>query len=78
MTFICPFGVTNQLLNLYDLTTTQLANITSLTATGTVGGALASPGPFTSIPPNICLLPNLKVKKFNFNVLHKIKIILEC
>ena len=58
MTFVCPSSVSSQELRLYDLTTVQLDSIVSLIIKGT---AATSPGPFTRIPPNICLLRNLQV-----------------
>jgi hypothetical protein len=59
MTFTCPSNSNNQALALYDLTTTILDSITSLVVNGPGGTAS---GPFTFIPPNICLLRNLQVR----------------
>ncbi|CAF1167851.1 unnamed protein product [Adineta steineri] len=64
MTFTCPSNVSNQMLRLYDLTTTQLSAITAFIAQGVNDTAK---GPFTSIPPNICLLPNLQIVIFSNN-----------
>lgn len=57
MKMTCPSTINILELNLYDLTTSQLDNITSLV----VRGDSVLHGPFTSIPPNICLLRNLQV-----------------
>ena len=58
MIFIClPTGTINEL-PLFDYTVDQLTNVTSIKANGINS---TTPGPFTSIPPNICLLPNLQV-----------------
>ncbi len=62
MTFTCPSSIPDQLLSVYDLTSDQLDNITSLTAQGPTA---TSTGPFTSLPPNICLMSNLQVNKFS-------------
>jgi len=59
MTFSCPATITDQELSLYDLTVDQLDSIVSIVAT-TLNAAVPA-GPFTSIPPNICLLRNLQV-----------------
>jgi hypothetical protein len=60
ITFICPSSIADQELALYDLTVDILDNITSIVATG--GSGAVPVGPFTSIPPNICLLRNLQVR----------------
>lgn len=60
MIFLCPANVSNQELRLYDLTTAILDSITSIVAT--LRDASVPSGPFTSIPPNICLLRNLQVR----------------
>lgn len=60
MTFTCQSSVAFQELPLYNYTTAQLLNITSIVVNGL---SAASSGPFTSIPPNICLLPNLQVSQ---------------
>ena len=68
MTFACPQNVSNQMLRLSDLTSDQLENITVFIAQGLPNPVNASqllPGPFTSIPPNICMMPNLIVSKLN-------------
>ncbi|UJR35363.1 hypothetical protein I4U23_028120 [Adineta vaga] len=57
MVLTCLSNMTYEELPLYNYTTNQLANITSIVVNG-LNGSLS--GPFTSIPPNICLLPNLK------------------
>jgi hypothetical protein len=59
ITFLCPSNISTQELSLYDLTVAQLDAITSIVAGGISAGAV---GPFTSIPPNICLLRNLQVR----------------
>jgi hypothetical protein len=57
--FLCPSKIPDQDLSIYDLTATQLDNIVSILAQGYTPTSI---GPFTSIPPNICLLRNLQVK----------------
>jgi len=57
--FSCNLTTTE--LNLYDLTTAQLNSITSII--GKARDASSTRGPFTSIPPNICFLPNLRVRE---------------
>lgn len=59
LTFLCPSNISSQLLNLYDLTVSQLDSVNSIVAKGRNDTPI---GPFTSIPPNICLLRNLKVR----------------
>ena len=60
ITFTCQSSVAFQELPLYNYTTAQLLNITSIVVNGL---SAISSGPFTSIPPNICLLPNLQVSQ---------------
>jgi hypothetical protein len=75
VTFSCPSTITDQELSLYDLTVNQLDNIISIVAGGTGPG---TSGPFTSIPPNICLLRNLQVGELKFfSPLTKIETVLE-
>ncbi|CAF3578413.1 unnamed protein product [Adineta steineri] len=62
--FTCSPTIAYEELPLYNYTTEQLANITSIVVNGLND---SSPGPFTSIPPNICLLPNLKEIDFSNN-----------
>ncbi|CAF3538426.1 unnamed protein product [Adineta steineri] len=62
--FTCSPTIVYEELPLYNYTTEQLANITSIVVNGLND---SSPGPFTSIPPNICLLPNLKEIDFSNN-----------
>ncbi len=59
ITFLCPATITDQELSLYDLTVAQLDSIVSILVTSS--NAAVPAGPFTSIPPNICLLRNLQV-----------------
>jgi hypothetical protein len=59
ITFSCTTALSSQELNLYDLSVAQLDTITSIVA----GGSAGVTGPYTSIPPNICLLRNLQVRE---------------
>jgi hypothetical protein len=70
VTFSCPSNISSQLLNLFDLTVAQLDAITSIVA----GGNAGTTGPFTSIPPNICLLRNLQVRELRIDFSIKMKI----
>lgn len=65
MIFTCLSNITITELPLYDYTTNELEQITSIVVNGPNENTR---GPFTSIPPNICFLPNLQVclKYFNF------------
>lgn len=58
--FTCLPNVIVDELPLYNYTANQLAHITSLVVNGINN---TSSGPYTSIPPNICLLSNLQVSK---------------
>lgn len=50
--------MTYEELPLYNYTSAQLDEILSITVNPRND---TYPGPFTSIPPNICMLPNLQV-----------------
>ncbi|CAF0876824.1 unnamed protein product [Rotaria sp. Silwood1] len=62
--FTCLSDIVINELPLYNYTTDKLANITSIIVNGVDDNTR---GPFTSIPPNICLLPNLKNIDFSYN-----------
>ena len=55
----CPSGITTNALPLYSYSRDELEGITSIVINGPDENTR---GPFTSIPPNICLLPNLQVR----------------
>ena len=58
--FTCSSVADFEELPLYQYTTDQLKDIVSIVVRGPDD---STAGPFTSIPPNICLLPNLKVSQ---------------
>ena len=58
MTFDCGTSTDATDLNVYDFTLAELDAITSIVITIS---AAATTGPFTVIPPNICLFRNLQV-----------------
>ena len=60
MVLTCLPSMTYEELSLYNYTVEQLNAITSIIVNGRND---SSPGPFTSIPPNICMLPNLQVSE---------------
>ncbi|CAF3355816.1 unnamed protein product [Rotaria sp. Silwood1] len=62
--FTCLSDIVINELPLYNYTADKLANITSIIVNGVDDNTR---GPFTSIPPNICLLPNLKNIDFSYN-----------
>ncbi|CAF0875935.1 unnamed protein product [Adineta ricciae] len=75
MTFTCPQNVSNPMLQLSNFTSDQLENITVFIAQGLPNPANASQflqGPFTSIPPNICMMPNLITVIFANNQINNV------
>lgn len=54
----CLPTMTYEELSLYNYTAAELDDITSIIVNGLNDSSL---GPFTSIPPNICMLPYLQV-----------------
>ncbi|CAF1205199.1 unnamed protein product [Adineta ricciae] len=69
MILTCLSTISYEELPLYNYTTNQLANITSIVVNGLSSNTT---GPFTSIPPNLCLLPNLKSVDFSNNLLQRV------
>ncbi|CAF4308656.1 unnamed protein product [Rotaria sp. Silwood2] len=67
--FTCLSNVVINELPLYNYTTDELAKITSIAVNGVDD---TTRGPFTSIPPNICLLPNLKSIDFSYNHINQV------